>query len=62
LLDAALASQADFEKNDEQATQVADEAADFADNSPFPGPEELHSDIMVDGSTALSYRYEREER
>jgi pyruvate dehydrogenase E1 component alpha subunit len=59
LLDAGLASQADFEENDAKAIQVAEEAAEFAENSPFPEPEELYSDIMADGSTALSYRYER---
>jgi TPP-dependent pyruvate/acetoin dehydrogenase alpha subunit len=38
---------------------VAEEAVEFAENSAFPEPEELYTDIMVDGSTALSYRYER---
>ena len=59
LLDAGLAAQADFDENDAKAIQIAEEAAEFAENSPFPEPEELYNDIMVDGSTALSYRYER---
>lgn len=59
LLDAGLATQADFDENDAKAIQIAEEAAEFAENSPFPEPEELYNDIMVDGSTALSYRYER---
>jgi pyruvate dehydrogenase E1 component alpha subunit len=59
LLDAGLASQADFDENDAKAIQVAEEAAEFAENSAFPEPEELYSDIMIDDSAALSYRYER---
>ena len=59
LLDSSLCTQADFDENDARATQVAEEAAEFAENSPFPEPEELYADIMVDDSAALSYRYER---
>lgn len=59
LLEASLASQTDFDENDAKAIQVAEDAAEFAENSAFPEPEELYQDIMVDDSTALSYRYER---
>lgn len=59
LLDHGIAAQADFDANDARATQVAEEAADFAENSLFPALDELHTDIMVDNSTALTYRYER---
>lgn len=59
LLDHGIATQADFDANDARATQVAEEAADFAENSPFPALDELHTDIMVDNSTALTYRNER---
>lgn len=59
LLDAGLAAQASFDENDAKAIQVAEEAAEFAENSAFPEPEELYRDIMIDGSSALSYRYER---
>jgi len=59
LLDAGLAAQADFDENDAKAIQIAEEAAEFAENSPFPEPEELYNDITIDDSTALSYRYER---
>lgn len=59
LLEAGQASQSDFDENDAKAIQVAEEAAEFAENSAFPEPEELYTDIMVDASTALSYRYER---
>jgi len=59
LLDAEMGAQADFDANDAKAIAIADEAAEFAENSAFPEPEELFADIMVDNSTALSYRYER---
>ena len=59
LLDLDLASQAQFDENDTRATQVAEDAAEFADQSPEPTLEELYTDVMVDDSTALSFRYER---
>jgi pyruvate dehydrogenase E1 component alpha subunit len=59
LQDGGLASQAELEENDARATQEAEDAAEFADSSPFPALEELYTDVMVDDSTALSYRYER---
>jgi len=60
LLEQGVATQAELEKNDERATQVAEDAAEFAENSPYPSPEELYADVMVDGSTALAFRRERE--
>ncbi len=60
LLEQSIATQAEFEQNDARATQVAEDAADFAENSPDPAPEELFSDVMADASTALSFRRERE--
>ena len=59
LLDNGLATQAEFDENDAKATRVSEEAAEFAENSPDPSPEELYSDVLVDDSTALTYRYER---
>lgn len=59
LLELSVATQAEFDANDARATQVAEDAADFAENSPDPAPEELYTDVMIDNSTALSYRYER---
>jgi pyruvate dehydrogenase E1 component alpha subunit len=59
LLDAGIAAQADFDAQDAQAIQIAEEAAEFAENSPFPDPAELYTDVMVDNTTALSYRYAR---
>src|SRR5712692_871316 len=59
LLDHGLVTQAEFDNNDTRAIQVAEEAAEFAENSPDPSLAELYTDVMVDDSTALSYRYER---
>lgn len=59
LLEAEAATQAEFDENDARATQAAEDAADFAENSPDPPPEELYIDVMADNSTALAYRYER---
>ncbi len=59
LLENGLATQAEFDDNDARAIQVSEEAAEFADNSPDPSLEELYTDVMVDNSTALTYRYER---
>ena len=59
LLENGLATQAEFDDNDARAIQISEEAAEFADNSPDPSLEELYTDVMVDNSTALTYRYER---
>jgi len=59
LLDLGLATQEEFDANDARAIQLAEDAATFAENSPFPTPDELYTDVLVDNSTALSYRYER---
>jgi pyruvate dehydrogenase E1 component alpha subunit len=59
LLESDQATQAEFDENDARATQAAEEAAEFAENSPDPSLAELYTDVMVDDSTALSYRYER---
>jgi pyruvate dehydrogenase E1 component alpha subunit len=59
LLENGLGTQADFDENDARATQAAEDAVEFAENSPFPSPGELYTDVMVDNSTALFYRYPR---
>lgn len=59
LLDLDLATQAEFDENDARAIQAAEDAAEYADNSPDPTLDELYTDVMVDNSTALSFRYER---
>ncbi|MDQ2717045.1 MAG: thiamine pyrophosphate-dependent enzyme, partial [Chloroflexota bacterium] len=59
LLDEGIAVQTELDANDARATEVAEDAAEFAENSPDPAPDELYADIMVDNSTAVAYRYER---
>lgn len=59
LLEKGLATQAEFDENDAKATQVSEEAAEFAENSPDPSLDELYTDVMIDDSAALTYRYER---
>ena len=59
LLDNGLATQAEFNDNDAKAIQLSEDAAEFAENSPDPSLDELYTDVMVDNSTALTYRYER---
>ena len=60
LLEQSIATQAEFDQNDARATQAAEDAAEFAENSPDPDPEGLFTDVMADASTALSFRRERE--
>src|SRR5438874_5439483 len=48
LLEAGLATQAEFDENDARATQVSEDAAEFANNSPDPALAELYTDVMVD--------------
>ncbi len=59
MLNNGLVTQAEFDDNDARATQVAEDAAEFAENSPDPSLEELYADVTVDNSIALTYRYER---
>ncbi len=59
LLDNGLATQTEFDENDAKAVQISEDAAEFAENSPDPSLDELYTDVMVDNSTALTYRYER---
>jgi pyruvate dehydrogenase E1 component alpha subunit len=60
MLEQSIATQAEFDENDARATQVAEDAAEFAENSPDPDPAELYTDVMADRSTALSFRRQRE--
>ncbi len=60
LLDLGLVTQAELDDNDARATQVSEDAAEFADNSPDPEVVELYTDVMVDDSTALTHRYREE--
>jgi pyruvate dehydrogenase E1 component alpha subunit len=60
LLDAGVATEQDFRQADDRATQIAEEAANFADNSPFPDLSELTAEIMVDPEGAIAWRYPRD--
>jgi pyruvate dehydrogenase E1 component subunit alpha len=59
LLEMDVVTQEELDANDARAIQVAEDAAAFAEQSSFPALDELYTDVMVDNSTALSYRYER---
>jgi len=59
LLDGGLATQAEFDANDAKATQVAEDAAEFAENSADPSLEELYTDILVDNSSAITHRHKQ---
>ncbi len=56
LIESGIATQAEFDANDEKATQVAEDAAEFAENSADPALEDLYKDILVDNSTAITHR------
>ncbi len=59
LLDSGIATQAEFDANDEKATQAAEDAAEFAENSADPALEDLYKDILVDNSTAITHRHKQ---
>src|SRR6266481_4387347 len=59
LLEMDVVTQEELDENDARAIQAAEDAAEYADNSPDPTLDELYTDVMVDNSTALSFRYER---
>jgi pyruvate dehydrogenase E1 component alpha subunit len=59
LLDSGQVTQAEIDANNARAEQVVEDAVEFAETSPDPALEELYTDILVDNSTALTYRYER---
>ncbi len=56
LIENDIATQAELDANDEKATQVSEDAAEFAENSADPTLEELYTDILVDNSTAITHR------
>jgi pyruvate dehydrogenase E1 component alpha subunit len=48
LMDAGLLDQAALEEMDGEVRSVVDEAVEFADSSPRPGPEALYSNVWAD--------------
>ncbi len=56
LREAELARDEDFKANEEKAAAVVEDAARFADESPFPTEDDLYSDVLQDGSGAIAWR------
>jgi pyruvate dehydrogenase E1 component alpha subunit len=48
MMDADLLTEAELKAMDEEVRALCQEAADFADNSPFPGPENLYEDVYAE--------------
>lgn len=48
MLEKGLAKEEDFKRLEREIEAVVAEAVRFADDSPFPGPEELHTDLYVE--------------
>ncbi len=57
LQDNGLATQAEFNSNDEKAIQIAEDAAEFAEQSEDPSLEELYTDVLADNSNAIIHRH-----
>jgi pyruvate dehydrogenase E1 component alpha subunit len=45
---AGLAGEADFKRLEREVADIVDQSVRFADESPFPGPSELHQNVYVD--------------
>jgi pyruvate dehydrogenase E1 component subunit alpha len=56
LKEAGVARDADIRASDERAAQVVEDAAAFADQSPFPEPGALYEDVLLDGTGAIAWR------
>lgn len=52
LKEQGILSEGDFDELDGEAKRIADEAADFADASPGPPPEQLYTDVYADEEVA----------
>ncbi len=56
LKEAGIARDADIRASDERAAAVVEEAATFAEQSPFPDPDALYDDVLLDGTGAIAWR------
>ncbi|HEU0028202.1 MAG TPA: pyruvate dehydrogenase (acetyl-transferring) E1 component subunit alpha [Ktedonobacterales bacterium] len=56
LKEAGVARDADIRASDERAAEVVEDAAAFADQSPFPEPGALYDDVLLDGAGAIAWR------
>jgi pyruvate dehydrogenase E1 component alpha subunit len=59
LKEAGVARDADIRAADERAVKVVEESATFAEESPFPNPDELYDDVQMDGAGAIAWRAKR---
>ncbi len=60
LREAKMISDADLKAIEDRVEQEVQEIVEFADSSPEPSLEELTTDVMVDNSEAISWRYPRQ--
>ena len=56
LKEAGIARDGDIKAADERAAQVVEEAAEFAEQSPFPELDTLYDDVQMDGAGAIAWR------
>jgi pyruvate dehydrogenase E1 component alpha subunit len=48
MMDAGLLTDGELKEMDAEARRISEEAAEFAENSPFPGPEELYENVYAE--------------
>jgi pyruvate dehydrogenase E1 component alpha subunit len=56
LKESGVARDEDLRASDDRAATAVEEAVTFADHSPFPAPDTLYDDVLVDGSGAIAWR------
>jgi pyruvate dehydrogenase E1 component alpha subunit len=59
LREAKLITDEDIKAIEDRVDQQVQDAVEFADSSPEPSLDELYTDVMVDNSEAISWRYPR---
>lgn len=56
LTEAGVAREGEIKAADDRAAEVVEEAAAYAEQSPFPDPDTLYDDVQVDGAGAIAWR------
>ena len=56
LIEAGLARDEDFKANTQRAEATVEDAARFAEESPFPTTDALYDDVLLDGTGAIAWR------
>jgi pyruvate dehydrogenase E1 component alpha subunit len=56
LKEAGITRDADIRASDERAASVVEDAATFAEQSPFPETDALYEDVQIDGAGAIAWR------